>query len=94
MRGETFVTRKITRAETRIALGLERRLYLGTLCSLRDWSHARDYVEAMYLMLLRDERGAWRRQRGVQGGRLRRSAGCGPRRPPVLSPDVSRQPAR
>jgi len=57
VRGETFVTRKITRAVTRIALGLERRLYLGNLDSLRDWGHARDYVEAMYLMLQQDKPG-------------------------------------
>ena len=50
-RGETFVTRKITRAVARIHLGLEDRLYLGNLDALRDWGHARDYVEAMWLML-------------------------------------------
>jgi GDPmannose 4,6-dehydratase len=55
IRGETFVTRKITRAVTRIALGLEHHLYLGNLDSLRDWGHARDYVEAMHLMLQEDE---------------------------------------
>ena len=55
IRGETFVTRKITRAVARIALGLERCLYLGNLDSLRDWGHARDYVEAMHLMLQQDE---------------------------------------
>ena len=57
IRGETFVTRKITRAVARIALGLERCLYLGNLDSLRDWGHARDYVEAMHLMLQQDEPG-------------------------------------
>lgn len=50
-RGETFVTRKITRALTRIALGLQRTLFLGNLDSRRDWGHAADYVEAMWLML-------------------------------------------
>lgn len=51
MRGETFVTRKITRAAARIALKLQDKVYLGNLDSQRDWGHARDYVEAMYLML-------------------------------------------
>ena len=50
-RGETFVTRKITRAMARIALGLQDCLYLGNLSALRDWGHARDYVEAQWLML-------------------------------------------
>jgi GDPmannose 4,6-dehydratase len=50
-RGETFVTRKITRAVARIAFGLQDRLYLGNLSAKRDWGHARDYVEAMWLML-------------------------------------------
>jgi GDPmannose 4,6-dehydratase len=54
-RGETFVTRKITRAATRIKLGLQRKLYLGNLDALRDWGFAGDYVEAMWLMLQRDE---------------------------------------
>jgi GDPmannose 4,6-dehydratase len=51
VRGETFVTRKITRALARIKLGLEERLYLGNLSALRDWGHARDYVEMQWLML-------------------------------------------
>jgi GDPmannose 4,6-dehydratase len=51
IRGETFVTRKITRGLTRIKVGLEDCLYLGNLDSLRDWGHARDYVEAEWLML-------------------------------------------
>src|SRR5687767_2987244 len=51
LRGETFVTRKITRATARIALGLQDCLYLGNLDSLRDWGHARDYVEMQWLML-------------------------------------------
>jgi GDPmannose 4,6-dehydratase len=55
IRGETFVTRKITRAVARIALGLQDMLYLGNLHSLRDWGHARDYVRAMWLMLQEDE---------------------------------------
>lgn len=54
VRGETFVTRKITRAAARIAKGLQPKLYLGNIDSLRDWGHARDYVEAMWLMLQQD----------------------------------------
>jgi GDPmannose 4,6-dehydratase len=50
-RGETFVTRKITRALARIKLGLQERLYLGNLDARRDWGHARDYVEAMWMIL-------------------------------------------
>jgi GDPmannose 4,6-dehydratase len=53
-RGETFVTRKITRATAQIVLGLEKCLYLGNLNSKRDWGHAKDYVEGMYLMLQQD----------------------------------------
>jgi GDPmannose 4,6-dehydratase len=53
-RGETFVTRKITRAMARIALGLQDTLYLGNLSALRDWGHARDYVEMQWLMLQQD----------------------------------------
>ena len=55
LRGETFVTRKITRAASKIALGLEEKLYLGNLNSKRDWGHAQDYVEAMWLMLQQDK---------------------------------------
>jgi GDPmannose 4,6-dehydratase len=55
IRGETFVTRKITRAAARIALGLQERLYLGNLDSLRDWGHARDYVRAQWLTLQQEE---------------------------------------
>ncbi len=51
LRGETFVTRKITRAIARIALGLQECLYLGNLSALRDWGHARDYIEMQWLML-------------------------------------------
>jgi GDPmannose 4,6-dehydratase len=54
-RGEIFVTRKITRAVGRIKLGLQDKLYLGNLDAKRDWGHARDYVEAMYLMLQQDK---------------------------------------
>jgi GDPmannose 4,6-dehydratase len=54
-RGETFVTRKITRAATRIKLGLQQKLYLGNLDARRDWGYARDYVEAMWLMMQADE---------------------------------------
>lgn len=50
-RGETFVTRKITRAATRIKLGLQKKLYLGNIDAKRDWGYAKDYVEAMWLML-------------------------------------------
>lgn len=55
LRGETFVTRKITRAVARISLGLQQKLYLGNLDSKRDWGHAKDYVEAQWLMLQQDE---------------------------------------
>jgi GDPmannose 4,6-dehydratase len=54
LRGETFVSRKITRALTRIQVGLQETLHLGNLDSLRDWGHARDYVRAQYLMLQQD----------------------------------------
>ena len=55
IRGETFVTRKITRAISRIALGLQNQFYLGNLSSKRDWGHAKDYVKAMYLILQQDQ---------------------------------------
>src|SRR6187399_2408271 len=55
LRGETFVTRKITRAAAQIALGVMQQLYVGNLDASRDWGHAKDYVEAMYLMLQQDE---------------------------------------
>ncbi|MDF2431671.1 MAG: GDPmannose 4,6-dehydratase [Mucilaginibacter sp.] len=51
LRGETFVTRKITRATAKIAMGLQDKLFLGNLDAQRDWGHAKDYVEAMYLIL-------------------------------------------
>ncbi len=54
LRGETFVTRKITRAVARMKLGLQKKLYLGNLNSRRDWGHAADYVEAMWLMMQQD----------------------------------------
>ncbi|NME72219.1 GDP-mannose 4,6-dehydratase [Flammeovirga aprica] len=55
IRGETFVTRKITRAVSKIALGLQDTLYLGNLNSKRDWGHAKDYVKAMWLILQQDK---------------------------------------
>src|SRR6266513_2885787 len=55
IRGETFVTRKITRAVAAITLGSQQRLYLGNLDAERDWGHARDYVEGMWLILQQDE---------------------------------------
>ena len=55
IRGETFVTRKITRAVARMALGLQECLFLGNLSALRDWGHAKDYVEAQWLILQQDE---------------------------------------
>src|SRR5699024_11172078 len=54
LRGETFVTRKITRAAARIRLGLLQTLYLGNLDTTRDWGYAKDYVRAMWLMLQQD----------------------------------------
>ena len=55
LRGETFVTRKITRAMARIALGLQDCLYLGNMSALRDWGHAKDYVEMQWLMLQQEQ---------------------------------------
>ena len=55
IRGETFVTRKVTRAAARIALGLQERLYVGNLDALRDWGHAKDYVKAQWLMLQQEQ---------------------------------------
>ena len=55
LRGETFVTRKITRAAAKIAMGMQDKLFLGNLSSQRDWGHAKDYVRAMYLILQQDE---------------------------------------
>jgi len=55
LRGETFVTRKISRAAARISVGLQSKLYLGNMSALRDWGHARDYVEMMWMMLQQDK---------------------------------------
>ncbi|EKB51335.1 GDP-mannose 4,6-dehydratase [Cecembia lonarensis] len=55
LRGETFVTRKITRAVAKIGLGFQKKLYIGNLDAKRDWGHAKDYVEAMYLILQQDQ---------------------------------------
>ena len=55
VRGETFVTRKVTRAISRIALGMQDNVYMGNLSSKRDWGHAKDYVKAMYLILQQDQ---------------------------------------
>lgn len=55
LRGETFVTRKITRAVAKIALGLQDKLYIGNMDAKRDWGHAKDYVEAMWLILQQEE---------------------------------------
>jgi GDPmannose 4,6-dehydratase len=59
IRGETFVTRKITRAAARIALGLQDKLYLGNLDAQRDWGHAKDYVRMMWMILQADEPEDW-----------------------------------
>jgi len=59
IRGETFVTRKITRAACRIALGLQDKLYLGNLDAQRDWGHAKDYVRIMWMILQADEPEDW-----------------------------------
>ena len=55
IRGETFVSRKITRAVSRIALGLQEKLYIGNMEAKRDWGHAKDYIEAMWLMLQQEQ---------------------------------------
>lgn len=54
LRGETFVTRKVTRAVSRIVLGLQNKVFMGNLSSKRDWGHAKDYIKAMYLILQQD----------------------------------------
>lgn len=54
LRGETFVTRKVTRAVSRIVLGLQDKVFMGNLSSKRDWGHAKDYIKAMYLILQQD----------------------------------------
>ncbi|NNM00338.1 MAG: GDP-mannose 4,6-dehydratase [Gammaproteobacteria bacterium] len=66
IRGETFVTRKITRAVARIKLGLQDKLYLGNMDALRDWGHARDYVKAQWLMLQQDKADDYVIASGVQ----------------------------
>jgi GDPmannose 4,6-dehydratase len=66
VRGETFVTRKITRALARIKLGLQDCLYLGNLDSLRDWGHAKDYVEMQWLLMQQDKPEDWVIATGVQ----------------------------
>ncbi|HET9571920.1 MAG TPA: GDP-mannose 4,6-dehydratase [Bacteroidales bacterium] len=55
LRGETFVTRKVTRAAAKIVLGMQKNLFLGNLSSQRDWGHAKDYIKAMYLILQQDQ---------------------------------------
>jgi GDPmannose 4,6-dehydratase len=55
LRGETFVTRKVTRAISRIALGIQNEVYMGNLSSKRDWGHAKDYIKAMYLILQQEK---------------------------------------
>jgi GDPmannose 4,6-dehydratase len=55
LRGETFVTRKVTRAISRIVLGMQKKVYMGNLSAKRDWGHAKDYVRAMYAILQQDE---------------------------------------
>ncbi len=59
IRGETFVTRKITRATARIAMGLQNKIYLGNLDAQRDWGHAKDYVRMMWMILQADEAEDW-----------------------------------
>lgn len=55
LRGETFVTRKVTRAVSRIVLGMQKNVFMGNLSSRRDWGHAKDYIRAMYLILQQDQ---------------------------------------
>ena len=59
VRGETFVTRKITRAVSRIALGIQDKFYLGNLDSKRDWGHAKDYIRIMWMILQADKAEDW-----------------------------------
>ncbi len=77
MRGETFVTRKITRGLARIKEGLQDGVYLGNLDSLRDWGHARDYVKAQWLMLQQEQAGRFRHRhrRATFGAGVRRAGG-------------------
>ena len=75
LRGETFVTRKITRAVAAISLGLQEKLYLGNLNAKRDWGHARDYVKGMWAIVQQDaaRRLCARDRRNPYGARIRRS---------------------
>ena len=59
IRGETFVTRKITRATSKIALGLQEKIYLGNLDAKRDWGHAKDYIRMMWMILQADKAEDW-----------------------------------
>jgi GDPmannose 4,6-dehydratase len=83
-RGETFVTRKITRAVAAIELGRQDKLYLGNLDARRDWGHARDYVEGMWLILQQPEPddyvcvSSWKRLSRMSGERLRGKVGAKP----------------
>ena len=104
-RGETFVTRKITRAVARIKAGIQDKLYLGSLDAERDWGYAPEYVEAMWLMLQNEEpddfviaTGRVPHRQGVRGagvrpGRARLGAPCRDR-PALLPPGRGRLPVR
>ncbi len=94
IRGETFVTRKITRALARIFLGRQACLYIGNLDAKRDWGHARDYVEAQWLMLQQDAaRGLRDRDRqAIQRAAIHREGGGGAR--PARSSGAARGPTR
>ena len=78
-RGETFVTRKITRGLANIAMGLEPCLYMGNIDSLRDWGHARDYVRMQWMMLQQDDARGFRHRhrRAVFGARVHHLGGGG-----------------
>ena len=86
LRGETFVTRKITRAVAAIKLGLQERLYLGNLDAERDWGHAREYVRGMWLMLQQERAGRLRAcdRQPPLGPLLRREGVRGNRRPAAM----------
>ena len=77
LRGETFVTRKITRALSRIKLGLQEKVYLGNLNSKRDWGHAKDYVEMQWLMLQQDQPDDYVISTGVQHSVFENLLTCG-----------------
>ena len=88
-RGETFVTRKITRALGRIKLGLQDKLYLGNLDARRDWGHAADYVRAMWMMLQHSEPGDFVVATGRKiNGREGLITSC-----PHLPPELARYPS-